>query len=81
MKITTEQKLRHFDFLGGAKERAKLLSYEELDIIEMELKMMYEDGIDETLLNNIFCLDEDFIASILGYDSFETIREDRHHEK
>ena len=78
MKITTEQKLRYFDFWGGAKERAKLLSYEELDIIEMELEMMYEDGIDETMLNDIFWFDEDFIASILGYDSFETIWEDRH---
>lgn len=78
MKIITEQKIRYFDFWGGAKEHAKLLSYEELDIIEMELEMMYEDGIDETLLNDIFWFDEDFIASILGYDSFETIWGERH---
>lgn len=57
MKITTEQRLRYFDFWGGAKERASLLTYEELDIIEMELEMAYyPEGIDETKLNDIFGL-------------------------
>lgn len=82
MKITSEQKLRYFDFWGGAKERVKLLSYEELDIIEMELEIMYyPEGLTETQLNDIFWFDDEFIAEILGYESFEDIIEERRHEK
>ena len=79
MKIISEQKLRYFDFWGGAKEKAKLLSYEELDIIEMELEMMFfPEGLEETKLNDIFWFDDDFIAQILGYEDFKTLWEERH---
>ena len=79
MKIISEQKLRHFDFWGGAKEKVKMLSYEELDIIELELEMMYyPEGIEETKLNDIFWFDDDFIAQILGFEDFETLWGERH---
>lgn len=82
MKIITEQKLRNFGFWGGAKDRVKFLTNEELDLIEEELEAWYyPEGLTETQINDIFWFDDDFIASMLGYDLFDTIIEERRHAK
>ena len=73
MKIYTEKSLRDFEFWSGAKDTVKYLTPEELDQIESILEECYQDGIDETAINDFFWFDEDTIAKWLGYDSFEDI--------
>lgn len=38
---------------------------------------LYPDGTDETTINDIFWFEEDWIASILGYDNWEDLRKKR----
>lgn len=77
MKITSEKSLRNFEFWSGAEDRARALTCEELDTIENELESMYPDGMDETLLNDFFWFDFDFIVSLLGYENEEEFFKER----
>ena len=73
MKIYKEESLRNFEFWSGAKDRVKYLGDNELDTFESILEEMYPDGVDETQINDIFWFEEDWIAEMLGYNSFEEI--------
>lgn len=56
MKIVTDMYLEDFEFWGGAKALAELLTYEELTATE---------------LNDIFWFGDDEIANVLGYEDEE----------
>jgi hypothetical protein len=66
MLITSEKSLRTFEFWAGAKDRAKHLTGDELDIIEEQLEMQYPDGVDETELNDLFWFDFETVAEWIG---------------
>ena len=46
--------LEDFDFWAGAKENAAKCTLEQLRDIQLALEECYEDGIDETSLNDLF---------------------------
>ena len=71
MKITSEKSLFNFDFWSGAETTANELTNKEFNIIEAQLEDLYPDGIDETQLNDIFRFEQDFVAQMLGYDTWE----------
>ena len=71
MKITSEKALFNFDFWYGAETTANELTNKEFNIIEAQLEDLYPDGIDETQLNDIFRFEQDFVAQMLGYDTWE----------
>ena len=71
MKITSEKSLSNFDFWSGAETTANELTNKEFNIIEAQLEDLYPDGIDETQLNDIFWFEQDFVAQMLGYDTWE----------
>ena len=73
MKIYAEKSLRDFEFWSGAKDTAKYLGYNELDLIESILEELYPEGMDETTINDIFWFEDDTIAEWLGYNNFEEI--------
>ena len=73
MKIYMEKSIKDFEFWSGAKTTVEYLTLEELDIIEECLEDCYPDGIDETMLNDIFWFESDIIAEWLGYNDFEEI--------
>ena len=73
MKIYAETDLHNFEFWSGAKETVKYLTWEEMDTIESYLEEMYPDGADETAINDFFWFEDDYIAELLGYNSFEEI--------
>ena len=75
MKIIVEKSLWDFEFWAGAKQTAKYLTSEELEEIEEHLEDLYPDGINETELNDLFWFEDDWIAEMLGFDSFEEIME------
>ena len=52
MKVYSEISLTRFEFWGGAKDRAKILTYEEMEQIEEIVEELYPDGIDEVNIND-----------------------------
>lgn len=77
MIMTEYSRLHDFDFWGGAVNRASLLTYDELDIIESNLEEIYPDGMSKTLINDIFWFDFDWVAEMLGYKDEEDLRSER----
>lgn len=73
MTVKTEIALKDFEFWSGAAEIAKYLTDDEFDVIENYLEEEYPNGIDETDINDLFWFESDFIAEMLGYNSFEEI--------
>ena len=73
MKVYSEISLNNFEFWGGAKDRAKYLTPEELDTIEGILEEVYPEGMDETEINDFFWFEDETLANWLGFDSFEEI--------
>lgn len=71
MKVTKELSLSNFDFWGGAKDRAQMLTTDELNEIERQLEDVYPDGMDETQINDIFWFDFDWVAQMIGYEDEE----------
>lgn len=78
MRIYKEMNLSNFDFWGGARDRVKYLSGEDLDFIGRELEMCHNtDLFDETEINDFFWFEEDTVADMLGYADFDELMEDR----
>lgn len=71
MKIVCEMELRAFEFWSGAVSRARMLSWSQLDAIEEQLEELYPDGMTDTELNDLFWFDDDFIATLIGFDDWE----------
>lgn len=79
MKIYREESLRYFEFWGGAYDIVKYLTDEEIDTLEYILVECNPKGMSETEINDFFWFEEETIADLLGYSSFDEImnRENR----
>lgn len=75
MKIYKEERLRNFEFWGGAIDRANKLTFEQLDEIENILEEVYPEGLSETEINDLFWFEEYVISQWLGFDNFEELEE------
>ena len=53
MKVISEMSLTNFEFWGGAKDRAKMLTYEEIEQIGNVLEDIYNE-IEYVTINNLF---------------------------
>ena len=71
MKIYSETPLRNFDFWSGVRDTAAALSCSDFDTIEAILEDLYQDGVEDTTINDIFWFEEDMIAEWLGFSSWE----------
>ena len=80
MELKHDVPLRHFEFWSGAEQRARHLTWEQLDQIEFELESLYPEGMTDTQVNDIFWFEEDFIAQCLGYRDWEALEEDEEDE-
>lgn len=77
MRYYVDESLCNFQFWGGAKERANLLTLEEFEQIEFELENIYSDGLEDGEINDIFWFDFDFIAQLLGYEDEDEFYKER----
>ena len=73
MKIYEEKSLKDFKFWGGAEDRRKYFTDEEMEVLEECLNELYPEGLEETQLNDIFWHDSDFLAELVGYNDFDEI--------
>ena len=80
MYVKRDINLKDFEFWCGAVYTAKYLDEQDFLQLEQVFEELYPDGIDEMLLNDIFWFEEDFLAEMLGYESFEDWMEKKDNE-
>ena len=84
MKVYSEITLTSFEFWGGAKYRAKILTYEEIEQIGKVLEDIYEE-IEDVTINNLFQFDLAWRCECVGikYNEEEDriIREEEREEE
>ena len=73
MKITSEISLRNFEGWSGAVYTLNTLTDEQKDVLEAILEELYQDGVDETSLNDILWFENDEIAKWLGFEDWEDL--------
>lgn len=74
VKIYSEIDIRDFEFWEGAEYTADAFTEEELATIQDRLVELYPDGMSDVELNDLFWHDEDFVAELAGYSSFENVK-------
>lgn len=74
MKIYSEIDIRDFEFWEGAEYVAGEFSEDELATIQDRLVELYPDGMSDVELNDLFWHDENFVAKLAGYSSFENVK-------
>lgn len=77
MKYYVEDNLCNFNFWSGGKDRAELLSIEQLDQVESMLEECEpEEGWTDTAINDFFWFEFDTICEWLGYANEEYLKAD-----
>jgi len=73
MKVYDDICLTSFQFWSGGKDRAMMLTYDEIEEFESVLEELYPDGVDATTINDIFWFDFGFVCESIGlqYDEEE----------
>ena len=66
MRIYSEMSLTNFEFCGGAKDRAKMLTYEEIERIGEVIEELYQE-IEDVAINDLFWFDFGCVVDWLGY--------------
>lgn len=75
MKIYSEFDIDEFEFREGGKCVADAFSEDDLEEIQNKLEELYPDGMSDTELNDLFWHDEDFVAGLAGYSSFQKVKD------
>ena len=73
MKTIKETDLTDFEFWAGAKYFADYLTRLEKQQISNAIEELYEDGLTETEINDLFWFDTDFICSLIGLTEEEIL--------
>ena len=70
MKIYREESLSNFEFWSGAISNAEEFTLEELDRIGVELEALdgYDEGYDETQINDLMWFEPEYLASLIGLE-------------
>ncbi len=77
MKYYVEESLSNFKFWSGGKDRADLLTCEQLDQVEQMLEEIEPaEGWSDTAINDLFWFDFDTICEWLGYADEEHLEAD-----
>ena len=73
MKVIKEvYEIGDFEFWSGAEITAQVLDDNgDFETVMDMLEELYPDGVTDTTLNDMFWFESDFIANLLGYDSWE----------
>ena len=78
MTYTVNKTLSEFSFWSGACYRAEQLTIDQLDRLDYLLSEAMEwnetdNTPSDTEINDLFWFEEDFIAQLLGFDSWEAL--------
>jgi hypothetical protein len=75
MRIYRDIPLTQFEFWAGGKDTVEELTDSELEQIEQILEEIYQEGMSEFEINDLFWFERDLIAEWLGYTDFDEIME------
>ena len=73
MTYTVEKPLSQFEFWSGAKERTDHLTTDQLDRLDNLMPEVLGENPTDTAINDPFWFEEDYIAQLLGFNSFEAL--------
>lgn len=74
MIYTVEKPLSQFEFWSGAKDTAAHFTEEQLNQLDDILSdAVPDENYTEDYINNLFWFENDYIASLLGFDNFEAL--------
>ena len=73
MTYTVEKPLSQFEFWSGAKERTDHLTIEQLDRLDYMMPDVLGERPTDTAINDLFWFEEDYIAQLLGFDSWKAL--------
>ena len=73
MKLYTEESLVNFKFWAGGADNRNRFSYTEMETIESILEDCYPDGMEDTMLNDIFWFEPETLCEWLDIDMDEWI--------
>lgn len=73
MTYTVEKPLSQFEFWSGAKERTDHLTVEQLDRLDGLLPEILGENPTDTAINDLFWFEDDYIAQLLGFDSWKAL--------
>ena len=68
MKVISEMNLTGFQFWAGAKDNANMLDYDELEQVGYMLEDIYSDGIEDTMINDLFWFEFNIVCEWLGLE-------------
>ena len=74
MTYIKEESLTNFKFWSGAKDRAKLLTYSELEQLNELLPDLFTETPTETAINDLFWFDFETICEMLGTTEEEVFK-------
>ena len=80
MKIYYEINLESFNAWSGAKDTLITLTYEQIRELESMLEEILGEEVDETELNDFLWFETDYIAELLGFNSWEELVEHNENE-
>ena len=66
MRYICEESLTNFDFWSGAKNRADLLTYSELEELDNQLENFFVEIPTATQINDLFWFNFDQVCQLLG---------------
>jgi len=64
MKVISKINLTNFNFWSSAKNHS--FTYNELKEIEFQLEEIYNDGMEEVQINDLFWFEEEFLCELIG---------------
>ena len=73
MTYTVEKPLSQFEFWSGAKGRTDHLTIEQLDRLDGLLPEVLGENPTDTAINDLFWFEEDYIAQLLGFNSWKAL--------
>lgn len=73
MTYTVEKPLSQFEFWSGAKERTDHLTTDQLDRLDNLMPEVLGENPTDTAINDLFWFEEDYIAQLLDFNSFEAL--------
>lgn len=73
MKVYDDVNLTSFQFWSGARDRALMLTYSEMEEVESVLEDIYPEGVAATTINDLFWFDFEWVCECIGlkYDAEE----------
>ena len=74
MQYIRDESLTNFEFWSGAKDRAKLLTYSELEELDNLLQDFFTDTPTETQINDLFWFDFDSVCELIGTTEEEVFK-------